>query len=197
MLPPNIYNKLAHIRKQTPLYEVDVSYYDCNVDDPIIGAPKNPGVMGNTNNPGLPIRWESKGVSNPEIPNATLLTETDKCPQGIIGKYIFEDVVPNDYVLEIARKGFLPRYGVISIKGGGYLGHRELLGGDVNGDLVINEKDLSAIQAKMSTYGSSVYNWIYDLDGNQSINSMDADIIRMNLGVNISIYQETEEWLNQ
>jgi len=193
----NIYDKLGYIRMQIPMYGVIVTHYDCHVDDPIIGAPLNPGTMGSTKNPGLPIKWENKGIINPGIPNTDIITETDKCPLNDIGKFIFENIIPDDYVIEISRPGFLSRYGLISVTADGYLGHRELLGGDVNNDMIINEKDLSTIQTKISSYGNSTYNWVYDLNGNQVINSLDINIIRVNLGASPSIYQETEDWLNQ
>jgi len=195
--PSNIFDKIGYLQKQIPVIEVLVSYYDCNVDEPIVGAPKNPGTMGSINNPGLPIKWENKGIINTGIPNPDTLTETENCPLKDIGKFKFENVLPNEYVLEIARPGFLTRYGLISVSADGYIGHRELLAGDVNGDLVINEKDLSALQTKMGLIDNSTYNPIYDLDGNQSINSLEINIIRANLGATSSIYQETEDWLNR
>ncbi|MCL2510769.1 MAG: hypothetical protein FWF09_01825, partial [Bacteroidales bacterium] len=127
--PTNVIDKLGYIRKQTPIQTTLVTYYDCNVDKPIIGAPKNPGIIGNTNNPGLPIRW-----TDHETSNTATTTATDKCTDLPIGKYIFTDIAPGDYLLEISRQGFLVRYGVITVTGNDYLGHRELIAGDVNGD---------------------------------------------------------------
>jgi len=196
-IPPEfVFDKLGYLRMQIPIYGEMINYYDCAVDDIIVEAPLNPGVVGKTNNPGLPIRWEAKGIFEPGIQDDATLTETEKCPRGNIGKFEFKNVLPNDYVLEIARPGFLPRYAVITVENDGYLGHRELLGGDVNGDLVINEKDLSAVQIKVSAYGSEDYNWKYDLDGNQSVNSSDIGVIRFNLNANTAIYMETYNWLN-
>ncbi|MCL2511240.1 MAG: hypothetical protein FWF09_04240, partial [Bacteroidales bacterium] len=127
--PTNVIDKLGYIRKQTPIQTTLVTYYDCTVDKPIIGAPKNPGVIGNTNNPGLPIRW-----TDHETSSTATTTASDKCTDLPIGKYIFTDIAPGDYLLEISRQGFLVRYGVITVTGNDYLGHRELIAGDVNGD---------------------------------------------------------------
>jgi hypothetical protein len=190
--PKTVLDKLGYIRKQTPLQTVRVEYYDCTVDEVIIGAPKDPGVMGNTNNPGLPIRWEDIGViSISPIDNP--LTETDKCPFAPIGKYIFEDVAAGEYVLEISRQGFLTRYGVIKVEGDDYLGHRELLGGDVNGDLVINAKDISTLP--IAILGTSAYKCRYDINGDRNINSFDINIIQVNLGAYVTIYQETFDFI--
>jgi len=153
--------------------------------------------MGRTDNPGKPINWGVKGISDPGTPDAATLTTTDKCTNGVpIGKYKFEDVAPGDYILAITRRGFLPRYGKITVAASEYLGHREILGGDVNGDLVINDKDLSAITTKVGRYQTPPYNPTYDLRGSKSVTSGDVGIIRFNLGANTMIYQETKDWLN-
>ena len=119
-------------------------------DDAIIGAPKNPGVIGNTNNPGLPIQW-----TNFSPPNTTTLTAIDKCPTAPIGKFYFTGVAPGNYVIEIIRKGYLSRYGVITVEDNDYLGHREIIAGDVNGDLAIDTKDLSTARSKIAIYNTS------------------------------------------
>jgi hypothetical protein len=197
-LPPvNIFDKIGYLRKQTPLHSEVVTLYDCNVDDVIVGAPKNPGIMGNTNNPGLQIRWEIKGITDPGIQDTTTINNANDCPEIPIGKYIITGVDSDEYVLEIERPGFLPRYGVISVTGDAYLGHRELLGGDVNDDLVINEKDIATFQTKISQYNNANYINKYDLDGDKIIDFSDLDIIRVNLNINSNIYKETEEFLNQ
>jgi hypothetical protein len=191
--PATTLDKIGYIRKQVPIRGTVVEYYDCNAHPSIVGAPKNPGAMGSTNNPGLQILWS---MPNPGTPNSAKLTLADKCPTAPIGRYVFDDVAPGTYVLEIARQGFLTRYGVITVAGSDYLGHRELLAGDVNGDLVVNEKDLSAITSKMSVFGIANYTWKYDFDGDQRVNNPDITLIRINLNALITIYGETSQWVN-
>jgi len=195
MPPTNTLDKIGYLRKQDAIQETLVTYYDCSVDEPIIGAPKNPGTMGNFNNPGLPIRWQDIGIT-PGTPDTDTLTETDYCTESPIGKFTFKDVAPGDYVIVISRPGFLTRYGVIHVTSDDYLGHRELLGGDVNGDMKVDEKDYSAIRSKESVYGNATYNVIYDLTGDGGINATDFNIIRVNFGAHNTIYQETERWVN-
>jgi len=197
LLPPaNVFDKIGYIRAQKPVHTVVVEYYDCTGPS-IVGAPKNPGIQGYTNNPGLLINWIDKGITNPGFPNNKILNETDKCPLAPIGQFKFTDIAPDTYIIEIARKGFLPRYGKITISNNGYIGHRELLGGDLNGDLVINEKDLSAFATKKSSYNQPAnYNWLYDLNGDKAIDGNDQYIINVNLGAQSTIYAETIDWFN-
>ena len=194
--PIVVIDRIGFIRKQIPLQTEIVTYYDCTVDEPIVGAPKHPGTMGATNNPGLPIRWRDLSVTNPGKPNEDIITKTEKCPSSNIGKFSLENVPAGNYVIEISRHGFLTRYGIITVTGDMYSGHRELLGGDVNGDLMINEKDLSVIRTKMSSYGSTMYESKYDLTGSKSINTSDINIIRINNGAYATIYQETTDFVN-
>jgi hypothetical protein len=197
-LPPTTASdKIGYILKQKPIREVVVTYYDCTVDEPVVGAPKNPGIIGNTNNPGLPIDWASIGVTPTGSVSPATITATDKCSNGVIGKYYFTDLAPDDYVLEISRQGFLTRYAQITVGAGGnlYLGHREILAGDVNGDRKIDDKDLSAIRPKVASHGSSNFAWKYDFDGNGVINNTDIGIIRLNLNALSSIYLDTKEFM--
>ena len=194
--PAGTPNKIGYVRKQAAIKTVLVKYYDCTPggDDVIVGAPKHPGTMGIFNNPGLPIRWfDALGVT-PGDPNSATLTPADRCTTVPIGWYVFDDVASDDYILELSRQGFLSRYGEINT-GDLYLGHREMLGGDVDGDMKIDEKDYSAIRAKESVYGNTNYDVRYDLTGDKGVNSLDFNIIRVNFGANNAIYQETEDWV--
>ena len=195
-LPPAVtIDKIGYVRKIASVYSSRVTYYDCTKDDPIVGAPKNPGAMGNYNNPGFPINWSSIGISA-GIPNSATTSLSDRCTVAPIGKYKFKDVAPGLYVIEITRKGFLTRYGVINVTGSNYLGHREILGGDVNGDIAINAKDLSAISSKKTNYGTPIYNATYDLMGQKKVSSNDVKIISLNFNAYITIYKETDDWAN-
>jgi hypothetical protein len=81
----------------------------------------------------------------------------------------FENIAAGEYVIEIARKGFLPRYGKVTVAGSNYMNHHELLAGDVNGDLVVNEKDLAAIRMRIALYKNKQYNAMYDFGGSKSV----------------------------
>jgi len=204
MPPATVIDKIGFIRKQNAIKTVPVTYYDCEDTSPsaikIEGAPKYPGIMGNTNNSNIiknavsptlpPIRWSIIGVTASETLNPELTGPGNWCTDAPIGKYIFEDIAPGEYILEIARQGFITRYGRIIVEDSEYLGHREILGGDVNGDLMINEKDLSTIYSKSSAYGKTSYEWKYDINGDGSVNGNDAVIIRINMNAKSDIYQE-------
>jgi hypothetical protein len=195
--PADIFDLVGYIRKQAPIQTVVVEYYNCLVDDVILGAPKNPGRQGFTNNPGLQINWGDKLIPDPGVVSTETLTPLNKCTTVPIGRYKFSDIAPGIYVMEIARYGFLPRYAKIEISHSNYLGHREILGGDVNGDLVVNERDLSAFASKKGTYSPPAsYNWTYDLNGDKKIDGLDQFIISFNLGSLISIYAETADWMS-
>ena len=143
----------------------------------------------------MPIRWDAIGFDVTENPIYPTLSTSNPCPHSNIGKYKFNNVAPDDYVIVIARNGFLTRYGVVSVTGDHYLGHREILGGDVNGDQTVNTKDLSSIAAKIAEYGFTLYNPIYDLTGDKGVFPVDIDIIQINLGASGNIYKETNEWI--
>ena len=194
--PATILDKMGYVRKQSPIQTVRVKFYDCATDT-IVGAPLYPGIVGRTDNPGLLIRWHVIGVI-PGTPNTNVTTLINPClhPDTIIGKYTFENIAPGKYVLEITRQGFLARYGEITVTDDNYLRHREILGGDVNGDLMIDQKDLSAIRLKTGVYGSAPYNHIYDFNGDKTVNSSDVNVIRVNLNTYTTLYQETEDWIN-
>ncbi|MCL2040429.1 MAG: hypothetical protein FWG84_00115 [Bacteroidales bacterium] len=193
--PPLTLDKIGYIRKQTPLLTIRALYYDCNVDDVIVGAPKHPGIIGNLNNPGLSIKWSDIGKIS-GVPNTAKLTLADRCPTAPLGWFILEDIAPDEYILEISRQGFLTRYAEVHITDNAYLEHRELVGGDVNGDMKIDEKDYSAIRSKEGFIGNGNYDLRYDLTGDKGINSADFNVIRINFGAHNTIYQETKEWVN-
>jgi len=190
MPPATVVDKLGYIRKQMPIQTVRVEYYDCTAPNPIAEAPKHPGTMGYFNNAGYPIRWNLLGHSG--TPN----NETDPCPDAPVGKFKFDGLASGNYILEISRQGFLSCYEKIEVTGSTYLGHRELLGGDINGDFIIDGKDISAILLKESPFGHPLYNWKYDIIGNKEIGDNDKNIIRINMNAGHVIYQKTKDWIN-
>ena len=174
--------------------ETLATYYDGSVFVP--GTPKDPGVIGATNNPGLPIDWtlinKTAGIQSTDTVIA------GEIPTPPVGMYKFDNLKPGFYILEISRGGYLTRWGVIEVTTDGKsLGHRELIAGDVNGDLTINAFDASVIKANESNTGQPSYNPDYDLEGNSSVDGNEIQIIQGNDGATIIIYNETKDWLSR
>jgi hypothetical protein len=180
----------------TPIQTTLASYYNGSVHIP--GTPVNPGVIGATNNPGLPINWAMLG-KQAGVVNNTPVTE-GQIPITPVGMYKFENLVPGTYILEISRPGYLTRWGQITIEEDGTsLGHREIIAGDVNSDFIIDMSDASNMVSyeyeKVNGIGN--YNPLYDLDGDGEIGGRDIEIIIDNVPANIGIYVETDEWINK
>jgi hypothetical protein len=166
----------------------------------IPNTPKRPGTVGKYNNPGLPINW-SAITTAPGTPDGQLLVNgTDMIPVTVdagnqIGKYSLENVTPGDYLLVISRQGFVTRIGKITVSDDAYLGHRELISGDVDGNFRVNTTDVSAEKQKFYTLGHPQYSPKYDLNGDAVININDFNCVKGNSGANFHIYEETKDWL--
>ncbi len=176
-----------------PLYTTAAVYYDGS--EFIQGTPKNPGRFNAYNNPGLPIDWSVIGKTQGVVDTATLSGVGDM-PTSSIGMYKFEGVGEGDYILEIFRQGYMIRWAKITVSSNASLGHREILPGDVNGDLFINAHDLSSINKKSSMYKSSRYDPKYDFNANGIIGPFeDNTTIISNFGIHYEVYEETKEWV--
>jgi hypothetical protein len=174
--------------------ETSAIYYDGSVYVP--GTPKNPGVIGATNNPGLPIDWTL--INKTPGTQSTETVAPGEAPVTPVGMYKFDNLKPGSYILEISRGGYLTRWGVIEVTTNGRtLGHRELIAGDVNRDLTVNAFDASIVKANASNAGQSDYDPNYDLDGNNSVNGNEIQIIQGNDGATVIIYDETQDWLSR
>jgi len=160
-------NTIAEIMDGTasPVATVKTKYYH---DVYIPGTPKNGGVIGQYNNPGLPIAWDEFGQTPGQVDNR-VMSEQDNIPEvtegSTIGYFEFTDIEPNKkYVLALSRAGFITRFATIEVQSGDMsLGHRELIGGDVNGDLMITSADVSNIQENMCGYGDPKYEYKRDI----------------------------------
>ena len=97
-----------------------------------------------------------------------------------------------DYLVKIARPGYLSRYLKISLDDNVInLGTKILLAGDVNGDNVINEKDKNIITSNYGKeYGNTGYLVNADLNGDKIINSDDLALLTPNLNKDSNIYNE-------
>ena len=189
---------ISFLNTQQPLYTTQATFYNGETDF-IAGTPKYPGALAITNNPGLPIDWKdiSKLSENPDTTSLTPM-DTIPIPADMMGKYEFKDIPMGNYLLVISRPGFLTRIGKIKVEAGKeYLGHREILAGDVDANYRINVTDVSNVRGRyQAEWGvHNEYNPLYDLDGNGEIDSSDIDYTYFNLGATFSIYREYKEWV--
>jgi len=185
--------KSTLLRDSTTAYYYDGTEY-------VPKTPKNPGKQGFTNNPGKPILWwkinKTKGIVN----NDTVTVGQYPVPP--VGIYKFMDVPSGRYVLELSRAGYLVRYGKVIVNGSAStivlgLGHRELLPGDVNDDMVIDSLDTGAIMLKSGlVYGGPGYESKYDVNSNLEIDNSDVSLVKFYLGADIEIYEDTDEFFN-
>lgn len=176
------------------LYSSKAIYYDGSIF--VAGTPKNPGDISLTNNPGEPINWALLGKTVDEIDD-TLLTEEDNNPTNPIGVYTFENVSPGEYILVLSRPGYLTRFTKISVYSDGVLGHRELLLGDVDDNLIVNSYDLSKVNSKSSLFPGVNYESKYDMNANGEINPQDISLLLFYLGSHIELYIDTAIWLSE
>jgi uncharacterized repeat protein (TIGR02543 family) len=169
-------------------------YYDGSVYVP--STPKYPGTMGSTDNPGQTIRWADIGKTQGSV-NNTLVSGPGDVPDKPVGLFTFPNVAQGDYLLHISRSGFLTRVVRVTITDDNSLNrHWELLAGDVNGSLSIDETDLLAFQANFSSFGQPDYNPKYDLNGDGVVNNDDAALAAFNKDATTLIYQDSYNVLN-
>ncbi|MDR0206748.1 MAG: hypothetical protein LBI45_05785, partial [Bacteroidales bacterium] len=174
--------------KADGVHTTHATYYDASIHIP--GTPLNPGEIGNTNNPGLPIDWESIGRTIGTVDNTEVAQGQE--PTKPVGMFKFENVVPGEYVIEISRQGYLTRWGKIEItENGATLGHRELIAGDMNDDLQIDASDISNL---LNAIAGDNNDPRYDLNGDGNVNQLEIQIIQYNINAYIGIYTETMEW---
>ena len=174
------------IMSSIPVHTTNATFYDGSVH--IDQTPLEPGEIGNSNNPGLKINWESIGREVGTINNTYVIP--GQKPENPVGMYKFENVVPGNYILEISRPGFITRWGKVTVDvSGKTLGHRELIAGDVNGDFQVDASDISI--------SLEPYNPIFDLNGDGILNPSDILIIQYNIKANMGTYEETLQWASE
>jgi hypothetical protein len=192
------------IMDENPLYSTIAVYYNGTAFVP--NSPKYAGMVGALNNYGLPINWqEAIGVQG-SAPLTDVLNEEEK-PNTVsgatLGLFTFENVKKGDYILEIIREGFVTRWAKINVNANeqvNYAGHRELIPGDLNNDLFINQWDatqmLPYIGGKFQI-PSTNYNPIYDLNADGKVDQLDYNLILKFSGFWFYHYEETMEWINE
>jgi hypothetical protein len=193
-----IADPIAMINRATALYETTAVLYTGAVYVP--GTPKNPGYSGELNNPGYPINWSYIGrVRNPDLIDKTLTLPGEAPSRPVVGLYTFENVAPGDYILALLRPGFITRYAKVNISSGGvpYFEHRELVGGDMNGDRKIDSQDIGEIYRRIGVgFGDSAYDARYDINGNGDVQNSDVSLARGFQSFQIEGYGDTKEWLD-
>ena len=165
------------------------------------GTPLNPGTIGNTNNPGWPIRWVAFLGKLPPSPVNNTSVISGQVPLSNVGLFTFNGVAKGTYILEIRRAGFITRWAKIEVKGDTYLGHREILGGDGITDNAISGNDLSNAYSRFGQtwWGTPQYttmnSHLYDVDGSGDITTFDVNTIKTNMFATYNIYEDTWNWL--
>jgi len=189
---------ISFLSTQQPLYITQATFYNGKTDF-IAGTPKYPGTFATTNNPGLPIDWNNiSKLSGASDTTSLTPIDTIPIPANMMGKYEFKDIPEGNYLLVISRQGFLTRIGKIKVEAGKeYLGHREILAGDVDANYRVNTTDVSRVRGKYLTkWGvNNEYDPRYDFDGNGEIDYSDIDYTYFNFGATFSIYREYKEWI--
>ena len=188
---------IEEIHKSAPIETVRAVYYDGSTYVP--GTPKYPGIIGRTNQPGVPINWSRINKQQDTTTNYTPVTGIGDIPIGshAVGMFTFEDaVIGKDYILYLHRPGHLARYARVTITYGGTLGHRFLIPGDLNGNGKIDSQDISLLNSNFSAYGRPGYNPDFDLDANARVESHDGSLInRFYLNSTQNIYSDTFDWI--
>jgi len=179
---------IAEILSAEPLYTDTAVYYDGTEFVP--NTPKYPGYLGRVDNPGLDINWEEFGLS-PSTNKTSLLPKEPSSPP--IGLYKFDDVQEGDYLLILSRAGYVKRFAKIAVaKGDTFLEHRELIPGDINGDLIIDNSDVTKLKPIFSYYGDAMYDPQYDLNGDLRIDMADILIMKVYLSFHLGLYKDSE-----
>jgi hypothetical protein len=200
---PQSGDPLGDLINETPLYSTEAIYYDGSIF--FFFSPKSPGIIGALNNYGLPVNWMDAIHAQGSAPATNMLQAGEKpaTVNGLtLGLYKIENVKKGNYILEIKREGFVTRWAKIKVDADGqveYLGHRELVPGDINNDYVINLADASAIKMNIgSNYfvPGTQYVSKYDLNADGQVNQLDFNLVLKFTGFWFYHYQETKEWLD-
>jgi hypothetical protein len=186
---------LRSILNTAPLFSAKAKYYDGTVWYP--GIPKYPGEILRTNNPGIPIYWNELVHSSLIFPvDSTSLVAEGDLPDASIGIYSFENVPPGDYILVLSRSGYVSRFSEITILSeGGFLGHRELVVGDVNWNIQVEHVDVSDIKQKFSIFPNPDYKARYDINADRKVDAQDVSSVNKVTGFSIIHYSDSRTWI--
>jgi hypothetical protein len=189
-----------------PLYgPVDAIYYDGTTFVP--NTPSIPGSLGLLNNYGVPIDFQ-RAIGYPHIIPAMEFLG-DKEPAVILGNmtiglYQIDEVEAGDYILELKRDGYVARWAKVTVDSDiqmNYLDHRELIPGDVNADLAVNNNDINAIVENFNAvyFSPTQYRPMtrYDLDADGRVVNNDLNLLIIYAGFKYYHYLDTKEWLDE
>jgi hypothetical protein len=201
--PPGTTDPPAYLRRFPWSYRTTAVHYDGSVHVP--GTPKYPGFSGSLVNPGAPINWRIIGRQPPEgtVVDTTVL-QLGEVPviqedlKAAVGYYTFTDVAPGNYILTLSRVGHVTRYAKVTVASGRtpFFEHRELIGGDVNGDLRVDAIDINSINSRLGiVYGDAGYDAMYDINGNSEIDAADLSLTKFFQGFHLEGYEDTLEFL--
>jgi hypothetical protein len=186
---------VGSILNTAPLFTAKVKHYDGSVWYPDI--PKYPGEILRTNNPGIPIHWDElvNPSTIPPVNTATLAAAGD-LPDAFIGIYSFENVPPGDYILVLSRSGYVSRFSEITILAeGGFLGHRELVLGDVNWNMQVENVDVSDIKQRFSIFANPDYKARYDINADRKVDAQDVSSVNRVTGFSVIHYSDSRTWI--
>jgi hypothetical protein len=189
---------LNALMAEMPLTSTVTEYHDVSIF--IERSPLAPGVIGSILNPGEEIDWDDFRLETRT--NLVRNLEPDEEPdtyQGITSGYYELAGEVGDYILEIKRTGYVVRWAPITITPTGvqYLGHREIIAGDIDQNRIITQEDADEMETKMGGYfgDDGLYDPKYDLNSDGKIDQLDYDIIVKFLNFQLTNYKETRLWL--
>jgi len=191
-----------------PLYgPVDAVYYDGTTFVP--GTPQFSGIQGYLNNYGVPINFQD-AIGKPHvIPVAPFLDIDDPAAIDIntgttVGLYRMEEVLAGDYILEIYREGYIVRWAKVTIDDNipiNYMDHREIIPGDINDDMAINNNDANELIGNVGAVFQDPTSYLpmvkYDLDGDGRVVNNDLSLLIIYTGFRYYHYVDTQEWLDE
>lgn len=198
-IPPIDVDPFEALQNATPIRTVIAEKYTemCWKAD----IPKNPGMIGRTNNPGIPIHWEDIFVDPDTVTDNTKLKDFE-LPSEPIGVFAFDGVAPGNYLLVLSRAGYVTRYAEIEITSrGDYLGHRELVLGDVDSDGEVTYMDIIKVIANYSSLfdpgADPPHDARYDVNNDFEVDYADAVSVSGMSAFWFYTYSDTRIWINK
>jgi len=188
-------NPLKALHKSKPIKETKAVFYDGTIF--VATTPRHPGYTDSINNPGLPINWSALGYTQETVNNATV-TREHNIPEKPVGLFTFENVKEGDYILKLSSPGFVSRYAKIHVDGNTSLGHRELIPGDFNNDGLVDQRDITANNARNSFFPNENYDIKYDTNRDRLVDINDIKLlVNRYYGFTLFLYEETWAWIKE
>ena len=190
----NAHDPIKEIFKTQPLFEATAKYYDGS--QWYDGIPKNPGTIATPNNAGIPIFWDELTDVSSLPPVQDTAVAAGELPQSPVGIYTFEDVPAGNYILVLSREGYITRFAEVTVGGqNSFLGHRELVLGDVNKKLQTENADASRIKAFLGAIRVLNYYPEHDMNADGIIDAEDLSLTKCLIGFGMVLYHDTRAWI--